>query len=110
MLFGNGLDDGFECLGIVHRQVGKHLAVEADVLLGELAHKLRIGDTLLAAGGIDTLDPKGAEIALLGFAVTVCVGKTFLIGVLRNRPNILSRQEVATGSFEDLLAARPGGD
>ena len=65
---------------------------------------------MLTAGGVDSLDPKSTEVALLGFAVAVCVGETFLVGVLRNRPNISSRQEVAFGLLEDLLAARPGGD
>ena len=109
-LLSYGLDDSFERLGVVHGEVGKHLAVETDVFLRELAHELGIGDAVLTASGVDTLDPKSAEVALLGLTVTVCVGETFLVGVLRNRPNILSRQEVATGSLEDLLAARPGGD
>ena len=109
-LFSYGLDDSFERLRVVHGEVGEHLAVEADVLLRELAHELGIGDAVLTAGGVDSLDPQSAEIALLGLAVTVCVGETFLVGVLRNRPNIPSRQEVAFGLLEDLLAARPGGD
>jgi len=104
------VDDSLECLRIIHGKVRQHLTVETDVLLGEFTHKLRIRETVLTCGGVDSLDPKRAEIALLGTAVTVCVGETFLVGVLRNRPNIPSRQEVATGSFEDLLAARPGGD
>ena len=110
MLFSYGLDDCLERLGVVHREVGEHFAVQADVLLRELSHELGIGDASLTAGSVDSLDPQSAEIALLGFAVTVSVGKTFLVGVLRNRPNISSRQEVSFGLLEDLLAARPGGD
>ena len=109
-LFGNRLDDGFERLGVIHGEVGENLAVETDVLLGELTHELGIGDSLLPAGGVDTLDPEGAEIALLGLAVTIGVGETLLVGVLRYSPNISPRQEVAFGLLEDLLAARPGGD
>ena len=105
-----GIDDSLECLRIIHGKVCQHFTVQSDVLLGKFTHKLRIRETVLTCGGVDSLDPKGAEVALLGPAVTVCVGETFLIGVLRNRPNVLSRQEVATGSLEDLLAARPGGD
>ena len=36
------VDYGFERLGVVHGQVGEHLAVQADVLGVELAHELRI--------------------------------------------------------------------
>jgi hypothetical protein len=28
----NGIDDGFEGLGIVHGQIGQHLAVDLDIL------------------------------------------------------------------------------
>ena len=105
-----GVDDRLESLRIIHGKVCQHFTVEADVLLGKFTHKLRIRDAVLACGGVDSLDPKSAEVALLVPAVTVSVGETFLVGVLRNRPNIPSRQEVTTGSFEDLLAARPGGD
>ena len=104
------VDDRLECLRIIHGKVRQHFAVETDVLLGEFTHKLRIREAVLTCGSVDSLDPESAEIALLGPAVTVCVGETLLIGVLRNRPNIPSRQEVTTGSLEDLLAARPGGD
>ena len=110
MLFGYRLDDCFERLRIVHGEVGEDFAVETDVLLRKLTHELGIGDAVLTAGSVDTLDPQSAEVALLGFTVTVGVGETFLVGVLRNRPHISSRQEVAFGLLEDLLAARPGGD
>ena len=104
------IDDSLECLRVIHGKVCQHFAVETDVLLGEFTHKLRIREAVLTCGSVDSLDPESAEIALLGPAVTVCVGETLLVGVLRNRPNIPSRQEVTTGSLEDLLAARPGGD
>ena len=104
------IDDSLKCLRVIHGKVCQHFAVETDVLLGKFTHKLRVRQTVLTCGSVDSLDPKSAEIALLVPAVTVCVSETFLIGVLRNRPNVLSRQEVATGFLEDLLAARPGGD
>ena len=84
------LDDSFECLRIVHGEVGENLAVETDVLRVEFAHELRIGNTVLTCSGIDSLNPEGAESALLGFTVAVCVSQTLLIGVLGYRPDILS--------------------
>ena len=105
----DGIDNCLESLRIVHCEVGKHLAVQADVLLCKLAHELGIGDTVLTGGGIDPLDPEGAEVALLGLAVTVSIGQTLLISVLCYGPDILSGEEISAGSLENLLAASPGG-
>ena len=102
-----GVDDGLESLGIIHCQVCQNLAVEADVLLRETAHELGVGETVLAGGGVDALDPQGAELTLFRFSVTVCVGETFFVGVLRNRPNVLPGEEVAASLGKDLLAACP---
>ena len=102
--------DSLESGGIVHREVSENLAVQADVLLGETTHELGIGEAVLTCGSVDTLDPEGAELSLLGFTVTVSIGETFLIGVLCYRPNIPAGQEIAASLLENLLAARPGGD
>lgn len=101
------IDDCFERLWVVHSKVGENLAVETDVLLRELAHKLRVRDAVLTGGGVDSLDPEGTEITLLGLAVTVSVGETFLVSVLRYSPDILSGEEITAGSLKNLLAASP---
>ena len=105
----DGIDDGLKRLGIVHGKVGENLTVETDILLGEFAHELGIGDPVLTRGGVDPLDPKGAEVALLGLAVAIGVGETLLVGVLGDCPDILAGQEVTAGSLENLLAASPRG-
>ena len=99
--------DRLERLRVVHREVGENLAVETDVLLGELAHELRVRDAVLTGSGVDSLDPEGTESTLLGLAVTIGVGETFLVGVLRYSPDILSGEEITAGSLENLLAASP---
>ena len=103
----DGIDDGLKRLGIVHGEVGENLTVETDILLGEFAHELGIGKAVLTGSCVDTLDPEGAEIALLGLAVTVRIRQTFFVGVLRNCPDVLSGKEITAGSLENLLAARP---
>ena len=103
------VDDGLESLRIVHGEVSKDLAVQTDILLGEFAHKLRIGHAVLTGGSIDSLNPEGTEFALFGFTVTVSIGETFFIGVLGYRPNILPGKEITAGSLENLFAASPGG-
>ena len=101
------IDDCFERLWIVHCEIGENLTVETDVLLGELAHELGVRDAVLAGSGVDSLDPEGTESTLLGLAVTIGVGETFLVGVLRYSPDILSGKEITAGSLENLLAASP---
>ena len=101
------IDDCFERLRVVHGEIGENLAVETDVLLRELAHELRVGDAVLTGSGVDSLDPESAEVTLLGLAVTVSVGETFLVSVLRYSPDILSGEEITAGSLENLLAASP---
>ena len=105
----DGIDDSLKRLGVVHGEVSKNLAVETDVLLRELAHELGISDTVLTGGGVDSLDPKGTEITLLGLAVTVGVSQTFLVSVLSYGPDIPSGEEITAGSLENLLAASPRG-
>ena len=89
--------NSLESLGIVHRQVSENLAVEADILLCELAHKLGVVHSVLACSRVDTGDPEGTECALLSFAVAVCVGQTFFVGILGYGPDVLPGEEVTAG-------------
>ena len=102
--------DGLEGIVVVHGEVGEGLAVDGDACLVDGTHQLAVRHAFHAGSGVDTLNPESAEIALLGPSVTVSVGKTFLIGVLCNGPDVLSGEEITAGSLENLLAARPGGD
>ena len=100
----NLLHDGLESLRVIHGEIGKHLAVDFDTSLVEGTHQLRIAHTLDAGSCIDTLNPKGAECALLVLAITVCIGETFLVGVLGNGPNVLTCAKVAACKFQDSLS------
>ena len=98
------LHDGLECLGIVHGKVGEHLTVDLNTSLGKLAHQYRVAHTLLTCGSVDTLDPQGAEVALLIATVTIGVGQTLLPCVLGYCPNILAGSKVAAGKLQNSLA------
>ena len=104
------VDNSLKSLRIVHSKVCKNFTVETDVLLRKATHELGVSESVLTGGGVDTLYPQGAEFALLGLSVTVCIGETFLIGVLCNRPDVLAGEEITAGPAEDLLAACPGGN
>ena len=109
-LFLDHLDNGGEGLGIVHSEVGKHLAVELDVVLVKFAHKDGIRNTVDATTGVDTVNPQRAELALLVLTVTVSVGLTFLPFVLGNGPYVFTSAPITFGAVEDFLSACPGGN
>ena len=100
-LVNNGLESG----GVVESEVGEHLAVDLDAGLVDEAHELGVRKILETGSCVDTLDPEGAEVALLVLAVAVSVGKTLLPGVLSYGPYVATAAEVATGEFKDFLAA-----
>ena len=99
------IDNRLECLRIVHGEVSENLAVQTYVLSVNCTHKLGVSHTVLTCSGIDTSDPESAEIALFVLAVAVCIGQTFLIGVLGNRPDVFPAEEITAGLFQDFFAA-----
>jgi len=96
--------DGLECLGVVDGEVGEHLAVDFDAGLVQESHQLAIAETLHAGSGIDTLNPQGAEVALLGATVAEGVGETLLPSVLGNGPHVLACTKVTSGQTQNFLS------
>lgn len=100
----NLVDDSLESCGIVESEIGEHLAVELKTALVDKTHELAVGEVLEACGGVDTLDPEGAEVGLLVAAVTEGVGKTLFPGVLCYGPDVAAATEVTAGELEDFLS------
>ena len=84
----NCFNNLLECLGLVHRQVGQHLAVEADTFGVEFTHKFGIGHSVVAGCGVDTYNPQAAEVSFLLLAMAVSERKTSFDGVFGDRPNV----------------------
>ena len=98
------VDDGLESFGMVHGEVGEHLAVNLDASLVEGTHELAVAHSFETGSSIDALNPEGAESALLVFAVAIGVGQTLLPSVLGNGPDVLAGTEVAAGELQDSLS------
>ena len=96
--------DSLESLGVVDSEVSEHLAVDFDAGLVQQTHQLAIAEALHAGSGIDTLNPKSAEVALLGTTVAVSIGKTLLPSVLGNGPYVLAGTEVTSGQTQNFLS------
>ena len=53
-----------------------------------VCHEFRVGHSLTADSGVDTLNPQAAELTFFVFAVSVRIGETFFYGVFGDRPYI----------------------
>lgn len=89
--------DGLESLGVIHSQVGEHLAVNLDTCLVEQTHQLAVAQTFEASGSVDTLNPESAESTLLVTTIAESIGETLLPSVLGNGPHILASTKVTSG-------------
>src|SRR5688572_29914699 len=93
------INDRFECVGMVHREVCKNFPVELDAFCTKFTDESRIRKSVLTGSGVDTLDPQCAEITFLLFTAFVCVSQTTLNGVFGNSPYIFATAEIAFREF-----------
>ena len=78
--------------------------------LRQAVDELRVGEAFGAGGGVDALDPQGAEVALLGAAVAVGVLPGAIHGGLGGADGVLAAAVEALGLLQDLLVLGVGGD
>lgn len=90
---------------MVHRQIGKYLAVELDILFAELVDQARISDAIDPGAGIDTGNPQAAECALFALAVAVSELHTPFEGRFGYRVDFATGAKVAACGFENFLAS-----
>ena len=86
-LFGQRL----ERLRLVHCEIGEDFAVDLDAGLVQPVDKSAVGQADLASGGIDALNPQGAEIALSVLAVAIGILAGLLDRLARERMVFLRR-------------------
>ena len=106
--FGLG-DDGAERGGVGDREVGEDLAIRFDSGGLEAFDEARVGQSFVADGSADTLDPQGAELSLALFAVTVFVGLGLADGVLGVAEELRAETAEALGTQQDALATGAAG-
>src|SRR6185312_2620388 len=98
-----------ERLGLVHRDVGEHLAVEGDAGEVQRVDELAVGQPFGADRGVDSLDPQGAEAALLHLAVAVGVLPGLLDRLAGDPDRVLAAAVIALRIVEDALVLGAGG-
>src|SRR5206468_12805446 len=98
-----------ERLGLVHRDVGEHLAVERDAGKVQRVDELAVGEALGADRGVDPLDPQGAEAALLHLAVAVGILPGLFDRLAGDADGVLAAAVIAFRLIEDALVLGAGG-
>src|SRR5262245_20094518 len=106
----SSLDQAFEGCGLVHGDVGQHLAVELDPGLLQAVDQPPVGESVLARRRVDALDPQRAEGALLHLAVAISVLAGLLDRLARGADGILAAAVIALRLLDHLAVAGMGGN
>src|SRR5581483_10944104 len=109
ILGGRLIHQSLEGRGLVNGDVGKHLAVDLHTRLGEPADKSAVSEAVFAAGGIDPLNPKRAEVPLLQLTADVVVLQRAIRRGVGGGDGILAAAVEALDLLEHLLAAGVAG-
>src|SRR5690625_5869857 len=94
---------------VVHGQVGKHLAVNADHGALEAVDNAAVRQTVFAGSRVDALNPQAAEVALALAAVTVAVLAGLDDSLLGYAKRLAAGTIIALGPAQHLAVAATGG-
>src|SRR5690606_23792771 len=97
------LRQGGKARGVVHGDVGQHLAVEGDAGLHQAIHEAAVADAVGARRRVDAGDPQRTEIALLLLAADVGVLQRLRDRLLGDAEDLATGVVVALGLLQDLL-------
>lgn len=92
-------NDGLECIRMIHCQIGKYFAVEADLTLAQCVDQARIGRAVDAGSCIDTGDPQAAESTLFVAAVAIGVGQSLFNSIFGYCIDLGTCAPVSSGGF-----------
>src|SRR6476646_4472150 len=96
----------------MHGEIGHHLAVDVDAGLVETVDETGVGQRAFARfadGGIDALDPEGAERALATLAVAELVLQRLLDRLLGDADGVLAAAIIALRGLQNLLVLGVSG-
>src|SRR4029434_732697 len=99
------IDNRFESSLIRNGEVGKNLAIEADLGRFQTFREATVGQTLRADGGIEPLDPEHAKVALARLAIAVSPVFCLHRRVFRVTEEFRSATPITFGGFQDAFAA-----
>ena len=103
-------DDRAERFRFVHCDVGQDLPVEVDVRKLERVDELTVGQAFRSDGGVDALDPQGAEAPLLNLAIAIGVLPGLFDGLAGDTDRVLATAVIALRRLQDPLVLCAGGN
>ena len=107
---GTGLsDDGLKGGFVINRDIGKDLAIKANVCGLEAFYKTAVGETLCTDSGAETCDPQSAEITLAVFTVTIGPVFALHLGILGIAEEFGTTAAVSFRSLDDAFTAGATG-
>ena len=89
------IDERLEGVRFADGDVGQNLAVDLDAGLVQAVDEAAVGEAFFTHGGVDALDPQGAEVALLNLAVAIGVLAGLLDRLARDANRILATAAIA---------------
>ena len=92
--------------GILHRDVGEHLAVDFEAERFQAVHEFAVGNAIQAGGRADALDPQPAELALAYATVAIREAVRAIRGLLHGLVQLALGEEKTLGAPRKLLASR----
>eukprot|EP00439_Symbiodinium_sp_Y106_P088484 s1_g1020.t1 len=104
------VDQRLEGLRLVDGEVCQNFPVNLDASAPETVDKSAIGEPMLAARGVDPLDPERAEVPLLGLAVAVSVLTGFFDSLVGNAEGIFAAAVIPLCLLDHLTVTGMGGD
>src|SRR5690606_22964568 len=102
------INNGFESLRIVHRQIGQYRTVQPDIFGIQLTHQLRVGNPMRAGTSVDTLYPQRPKFPFFGLAVAISVQESVFYCVFSNGLPLAACSVLAVGHLDDLSASASG--
>src|SRR5215470_12703757 len=103
-------DDCLERHWLADGQIGQDLAVDRDARLAQPVDEPAVVEAERAHRRVESLDPQGAERALLALAVAIGVLRRLLHRLLGDADGVLAPAVIALGGLEHLLVPGVGGD
>jgi len=97
-----------EGIGVPHRHIGEHLAVDLNPRLPQAIDESAIGEPLLPGGGIDAYNPQPPEIALSLAAVTIGVAQGLHHRLMGDAIVGMPHPTLSLGQLQHLLMATAG--
>ena len=104
-VFLSGFNQSFKRLWLITGHIGENFTVQSDTGFVKPVHKAAIGHSVKTRGGVNTLDPKGAKLALFKLTANIGVFTGFFDGLIGNPEGVFTAATVTLGRVDNFFVA-----